>query len=108
MLVDSVVAVNEVIDKANRSDKECLVSKVDFDKMHDAVSWSFLDYMFIKFYFNGNWSSWIWACFFPGNLAVQINGSPTLEIYIQIGLKQIDPQYPFLFLRVDEGLSSLI
>jgi hypothetical protein len=31
-LVDGVVAVNEIIDLAKRSKKECLILKVDFEK----------------------------------------------------------------------------
>jgi hypothetical protein len=33
-LVDGVVAVNEIIDLAKRSQKECLIFKVDFEKKH--------------------------------------------------------------------------
>lgn len=45
MLVDGVVAVNEVVDLAKRTKAECLVIKVDFEKAYDSVSWGFLDYM---------------------------------------------------------------
>jgi hypothetical protein len=37
-LVDGVVAVNEIIDLAKKSRKECLIFKVDFEKAYDLVS----------------------------------------------------------------------
>jgi hypothetical protein len=44
-LVDGVVAVNEIIDLAKKSRKECLIFKADFEKAYDSVSWNFLEYM---------------------------------------------------------------
>jgi hypothetical protein len=40
-LVDGVVAVNEVVDFAKRTKKECVILKVNFKKAYDSVSWSF-------------------------------------------------------------------
>lgn len=45
MLVDGVVAINEVVDLSNKSKRVCLILKVDFKKACDLVSWNFLDYM---------------------------------------------------------------
>jgi len=44
-LMDSVVAINEVIDAARKGKRECLIFKVDFEKACDSVSWSFVNYM---------------------------------------------------------------
>jgi hypothetical protein len=107
-LVDGVVAVNEIIDLAKQSRKECLIFKVDFEKAYDSVSWTFLDYMMQRFGFGVRWRRWIKACVFCGNLSILVNGSPTKEINIQRGLKQGDPLAPFLFLLVVEGLSAAV
>lgn len=37
-LVDGVVAVNEIIDLARKSRRECLIFKVDFEKAYDSAS----------------------------------------------------------------------
>ncbi|PNX99671.1 cysteine-rich receptor-like protein kinase, partial [Trifolium pratense] len=107
-LVDSALVVNEVVDWAKKSKKECLIFKVDFEKAYDSVDWGFLDYMLHRFGFCDKWIEWMRACTFAGNLSVLVNGSPTGEIGIQRGLKQGDPLAPFLFLLVVEGLSGVV
>ncbi|MCI15293.1 RNA-directed DNA polymerase (Reverse transcriptase) [Trifolium medium] len=107
-LVDGVMVVNEVVDLAKKTGRECLIFKVDFEKAYDSVEWSFLDYMLGRFGFSDKWKSWIWACVFSGNMSILVNGSPTEEINIQRGLKQGDPLAPFLFLLVAEGLGGLM
>jgi len=44
-LLHSVLVANEVVEEAERSGKNCLLFKVDFEKAYDSVSWSFLFYM---------------------------------------------------------------
>jgi hypothetical protein len=102
------MVVNEVVDMARKSGKECLILKVDFEKAYDSVDWNFLDYMLRRFGFSDQWRSWIRACIFSGSMSILVNGSPTEEINIQCGLKQGDPLAPFLFLLVAEGLGGLI
>jgi len=41
-LLHSALIANEVIEKAKRSSKPCLVFKVDYEKAYDSVSWDFL------------------------------------------------------------------
>lgn len=77
MLVDGVVAVNELLDLANCSRKAYLIFKVNFEKAYYSVSGRFLDYIHIKFGFNDKWRCWIGACVFSGNLVVLVNDSPT-------------------------------
>ncbi|MCH83058.1 LINE-1 reverse transcriptase like, partial [Trifolium medium] len=107
-LVDGVVVLNEVVDFAKRSNKECLILKVDFEKAYDSVSWDFLDYMLGRFGFGVKWREWMKTCVCNGNLSVLVNGSPTEQVNISRGLKQGDPLAPFLFLLVVEGLSGLM
>ncbi|KAK2387063.1 hypothetical protein QL285_060888 [Trifolium repens] len=107
-LVDGVMVVNEIVDFAKKTGKECLIFKVDFEKAYDSVEWSFLEYMLGRFGFCATWIKWIRACVFAGSMSVLINGSPTEEINIQRGLKQGDPLAPFLFLLVAEGLGGMM
>ncbi|GAU38652.1 hypothetical protein TSUD_276920 [Trifolium subterraneum] len=107
-LVDGVLIVNEVVELAKKTKKECLIFKVDFEKAYDSVDWGFLEYMLRRCGFCEKWIHWIRACVFAGNLSVLVNGSPTPEINIQRGLKQGDTLAPFLFLLVVEGLSGVM
>jgi hypothetical protein len=68
-LVDGVVAVNEIIDLARKEKRSCLIFKVDFEKTYDSVSWSYLDYMLVRFGFGVKWRSWIRACVFVENMS---------------------------------------
>jgi hypothetical protein len=107
-LVEGVVVVNEVIDYAKKSGKQCVILKVDFEKAYDSVEWGFLDYMLIRFGFSQKWRNWMKACVGAGCLSVLVNGCPTEEIHIMRGLKQGDPLAPLLFLVVAEGLGGLM
>jgi hypothetical protein len=107
-LVEGVVEVNEVIDYAKKTGKDCLIFKVDFEKAYDSVDWNFLDYMLQRFGFGPKWRAWMWACVCSGNMSVFVNGSPTGEISIKRGLKQGDPLAPLLFLLVAEDLGALM
>jgi hypothetical protein len=107
-LVDGVMVINEVVDLAKKTGRECIILKVDFEKAYDSVDWSFLDYMLGRFGFCSKWRSWMRACVFAGNMSILLNGSPTEEINIKRGLKQGDPLAPFLFLLVAEGLGGLM
>ncbi|PNX65871.1 cytochrome p450, partial [Trifolium pratense] len=107
-LVDGVVAINEAIDFAKKSGKECMILKVDFEKAYDSVDWGFLDYMLGRFGFSPKWRAWMKSCVCGGNLSVLVNGCPTEEIQIRRGLKQGDPLAPLLFILVVEGLGGLM
>ncbi|KAK2354489.1 hypothetical protein QL285_092001 [Trifolium repens] len=107
-LVDGVLVINEIVDFAKKTGRECLIFKVDFEKAYDSMEWSFLDYMLGRFGFGKKWKSWIRACVFAGNMLILVNGSPTEKINIKRDLKQGDPLAPFLFLLVAEGLGGLM
>ncbi|MCH81167.1 LINE-1 reverse transcriptase like, partial [Trifolium medium] len=107
-LVEGVVVVNEVIDFAKKTGRECLIFKVDFEKAYDSVDWGFLDYMLQRFGFDMKWRAWMKACVCSESMSVLVNGSPTEEICIKRGLKQGDPLDPLLFLIVAEGLGALM
>jgi hypothetical protein len=107
-LVDGVVVVNEVLDVAKKTGRECMVFKVDFEKAYDSVDWGFLEYMLRRFGFCEKWIDWMRECVFAGSMSILVNGSPTREIDIHRGLKQGDPLAPFLFLLVAEGLGGAL
>lgn len=82
---------NEVIDLVDSSKKVCLFFKVDFEKIYDSISLSFLDYILYTFGFHDKWMSFVSVCVFVGNVVVWVHAYSTRENNIHKGLKQRDP-----------------
>jgi hypothetical protein len=79
--VEGVMVVNEVIDYAKKSGKQCLIFKVDFEKAYDSVDWGFLDYMLGRFGFNSKWRAWMKACVCAGSMSVLVRESNRRNLY---------------------------
>ncbi|MCI54168.1 RNA-directed DNA polymerase (Reverse transcriptase), partial [Trifolium medium] len=54
------------------------------------------------------WRKWIKECVCTATASVLGNGSSMDEFPLERGLGQVDPQSPFLFLLVAEGLNVLM
>lgn len=76
-MLHSVVIANEVVDEAKRSNKPCIVFKVDYEKAYDSVSWDFLLYMLRRMGFYSRWIHWIEGCLKSTSVSILINGSPS-------------------------------
>lgn len=61
LLVDSVVAIKEVVNLSKIFKKDCVIFKVDFEKAYNSISWSFF------------WIIWF------SNLVLMISGDLGLE-----------------------------
>ena len=107
-LLQSAVIANEVVDEARRSQKPCIVFKVDFEKAYNSVSWNFLVYMLRRLGFCTRWFQWIVGCLKSASVSVLVNGSPSTEFSPKRGLRQGDPLTPFLFNIVAEALNGLV
>nr|GEV94067.1 hypothetical protein [Tanacetum cinerariifolium] len=84
------------------------LSKVDFEKAFDSVSWSFLQDVMLQMGFVSKWRNWIQAFLSSATISVLINGSPSNEFKMERGLRQGDPLSSFLFLLVAEALQNSI
>lgn len=58
-ILDGVLIINEVVDYAKKEMKECLILKVDFEKVYDTVNWNFLEYMMSRFGMGDKWRLWL-------------------------------------------------
>ncbi|XP_058780367.1 uncharacterized protein LOC131654005 [Vicia villosa] len=87
---------------------ECILFKVDFEKAYDKVSWNFLRFMMNKMRFGARWMWWMEETIFTSHMSILVNGSPSKEFAVEIGLRQGDPISPFLFVIVTEALAVLV
>jgi len=105
-LLHSVIIANEVVEEAQRSQKPCLVFKVDYEKAYDSVSREFLIYMLRRMGFCSKWIQWIEGCLRSASISLLVNGSPSVEFIPQRGLRQGDPLAPLLYNIVAEALNG--
>nr|GEW71708.1 RNA-directed DNA polymerase, eukaryota [Tanacetum cinerariifolium] len=80
-------------------DQDFLESMVTMDEIK-----RYLDYVLDKSGFGIKWCNWIRLGLASARTYIIINGSPTSEFSLKIGLKQGDPLPPFLFIIVMDGL----
>ena len=106
-LLHSVIIANEVVEEAKRSQKSCMVFKVDYEKAYDSVSWDFLIYILRRLGFCSKWIQWSEWCLRSASISVLVNGSLLTEFIQQRGPRQGDPLAPLLFNIVAEALILL-
>jgi hypothetical protein len=107
-ILDGILVANEVVDEARKHKKELLLFKVDFEKAYDSIDWNYLDAVMLKMGFPTLWRKWIKECIGTASTSVLVNGSPTEEFYLERGLRQGKPLFPFLLLLAAEGFRVLM
>ncbi|GJY48504.1 RNA-directed DNA polymerase, eukaryota, reverse transcriptase zinc-binding domain protein [Tanacetum coccineum] len=70
------------------------------------LNWNYLDHILDSLGFGLKWRSWIKTYISSSRASILVNGSPTSEFSINLGLRQGDPLSPFLFILVIEGLHN--
>lgn len=81
--------------------------KVDFEKVYDSVSWSYLEYILGMMDFAKKWCLWMRSCIFSEHVSILVNGRPTDEF--QVGkVSGRGLLVPFLFLIGADGLTRLV
>jgi len=107
-ILDGILIANEVVDEAQKSNREMILFKVDFEKAYDSIDWSYLDTIMNRMSFPLLWRKWIKECVSTAIASILVNGSPIDEFPLQRGLRHGDPLSPFLFLLTAEGLNVLM
>lgn len=74
-----VLVINEVMDFSKRKDNDCLLFKVDFEKVYDSVAWDYLRDITGRVGCGHRWMSWMEACVFSSSMSILVNCSPTKD-----------------------------
>jgi hypothetical protein len=94
-IMNSVLALHEILHEIKRKKQVGVVLKLDFEKAHDKVHWGFLLRCLNARGFNETWCSCISQILNNGNVAVKLNimVGPYFQSYK--GVRQGDPLSPY-------------
>lgn len=81
---------------------------MDLFKAYDRVDWTFLENTLHKMGFSHRWVQWIMSSVTMVKYSFKFNGNLLEAFSPTRGLRQRDSLSPFLFLFVDDGLSTLL
>ena len=82
--------------------------KIDISKAYDNVDWGFLHGVLMRMGFSEKMIQWMMMCVSSVTYSVLMNFDTVRPTVPSRGLRQVDPLSPYLFLMMDEGLSTLI
>lgn len=107
-ILDSVVALHEILHEVKRGKQSGILLKIDFEKAYDKVNWQFLYQMMIMKGFRVKWCDWVMRTVRGGKVAVRTNDLTGPFFSTHKGVRQGDPFSPLLFNLSADGLSNLV
>lgn len=109
LIQENTILVHEIIHsmKKKQGHGGLMAFKLDIEKTHDKVEWSYLMMALKCFDFSSHWIQLISQCISTISYSILLNGSPYGFFHPQRGLGPGDPLSPFLFIICVEPLSLL-
>ena len=94
----------EYIHLCQKSKREIIILKHDFEKAFDKVEYSSILLMLKHMGFGERWLRWTKSILFSASTTVLLNGVPGKKILCRRGVRQGDPLSPLMFFSTAELL----
>jgi hypothetical protein len=107
-ILESVVSAHEIIHTAVKRKEKGLILKLDYEKVYDRVSWSFLEELLVSRRFGRRWIGWIMKMVKCGSICIRINDVNNNYFRPGKGHRQGDPLSPLLFNLVVDVLTRML
>lgn len=86
-ILDGPLIVSECISWLEKTKRKAMLFKVDLDKAFDSVIWDCLDDTMVQMNFGETSRKWIRSCLSSASISVLLNGSPTKEFRMKMGVR---------------------
>lgn len=106
-ILEGIIIVQEVIHSIHRSNKKCMLIKLDIKRAYDFVDQIFLCKVSEAFGFDSQWMNWMLNWIASRRLSILLNGTPKCYYEASRGIKQGNP-LSFFFIVMVEALGREI
>jgi hypothetical protein len=108
--LDNVVIAQELIHSIHRKKSRMgqLILKLDLEKAYDRIEWDFIHEVLIFFKFPPSFVALVLKCVSTFSFSILVNGGQLENFKPSRGIRQGDPQSPYLFILCMEYLSLKI
>ncbi|GJS21627.1 putative reverse transcriptase domain-containing protein [Tanacetum coccineum] len=99
---------DEGVDMRSKNGPKRVAMKIDIQKAHDTVNWTFLEAILNGFWFHMKMVNWIIKCVSTTTFSIYVNGESFGYFKGGRSLRQGDPMPPYLFTLIMEILNLIV